>query len=564
MAYTGILRHISHHRHTFSGTSEFQYEHGMARAVERHVRQRRDARPQCNDGPMAWADADYGGFSAFTHREPPPRPRSVEMGYDVLVPHEATRDVTPPQMRVAGPRRATLLHAYEDAFMHAAPQPGPPPDGGGSDDGMAACPIFSTAHTADANGARRRIILDEQGAEIRWPWEGGREEPPPDGMQPGEAGARDIVAERYFAEAGPQHDHLGTHAADKLVQAGLDAATGDGRSGENSTGVRAYKRFCSKHRRAALRPIDPNAPLWVKLSEETWSMRFIAEIVEDRSTKVDTARGYFGAANKWHLRKTGIGFAAGMDLKRMAEMVKGLKNLRDGPPQQMRRGMSPQQLRTAMDIVFPPVSAENCNIRAMLATGLQGLMRGRELGCDGRFDSNLDLARGDISTISADRFAFFMRPAKNMRHRRGKTVPLVVGGGGMFIDACVEVQRMLEFDPTPPTQASYTPMFRKPDGSAFTTDDIRAIVRQLAVAINEDPLMFGAHSLRIGGATALFAAGADPLHIRTMGRWSSDCYRLYVRACFEQTLDWTRRLGSQRVHDVQGTYERRAQEVEEY
>ena len=101
-------------------------------------------------------------------------------------------------------------------------------------------------------------------------------------------------------------------------------------------------------------------------------------------------------------------------------------------------------------------------------------------------------------------------------------------------------------------------------GTAFTTDDIRDIVRQCCAAIGEDPLQFGAHSLRIGGATALFAAGADPLHIRTMGRWSSDCYRLYVRACFEQTISWTRKLGSQQVHDVQGTYERQAQEVEEY
>ena len=51
-------------------------------------------------------------------------------------------------------------------------------------------------------------------------------------------------------------------------------------------------------------------------------------------------------------------------------------------------------------------------------------------------------------------------------------------------------------------------------------------------------------------ATALFAAGADPTVIRTMGRWSSDCYRLYVRACFEKTLDWTRICGSATVSDV--------------
>ena len=102
------------------------------------------------------------------------------------------------------------------------------------------------------------------------------------------------------------------------------------------------------------------------------------------------------------------------------------------------------------------------------------------------------------------------------------------------------------------------------DGEAFPADDIRAIARQVVVAVGWDPELYGAHSLRIGGATALFAGGADPMVIRTMGRWSSDCYRLYVRACLEQTVAWTSRMGSQRVRDIQGTYVGWAQEVEAY
>ena len=58
---------------------------------------------------------------------------------------------------------------------------------------------------------------------------------------------------------------------------------------------------------------------------------------------------------------------------------------------------------------------------------------------------------------------------------------------------------------------------------------------------------YSTHSLRIGGATALFAAGATETVIRTMGRWSSDIHRLYVRACFEQCCEWTRKAGSQMV-----------------
>ena len=69
-------------------------------------------------------------------------------------------------------------------------------------------------------------------------------------------------------------------------------------------------------------------------------------------------------------------------------------------------------------------------------------------------------------------------------------------------------------------------------------------------AIGENSTHFGTHSLRIGGATSLFAAGADPTVIRTMGRWSSDIYRLYVRACFERCCEWTKRAGSTHVTDV--------------
>ena len=489
-------------------------------------------------------------------------PDDAGEGYTMDVPCDAAREEAPPRMHMSEARHERRRDAMERAFGGAAPSEQQELPRGDPED---ECPVFTDASRVELiGGALRRVILDERGAEIQWPWEGGHVESPPVGALADQDAARDIVAERYFAEDGPLLDKFGSHGADATVQAGLNAATNDGKGGENATGTRAYKTFCRKYNRVPVRPIDPNAPLWVKLSEEMWAMRFIAETVDDRTISPATGRAYFGAANAWHLRKTGISFAAGMDLKRLAEMVKGLKKLRDGPPRQLRRGISPEQLRRGMDIIFPPTSPENANIRAMLATMMQGLMRGREVGRDGAWDSSTDLARGDLATLTEERFAFFMRPAKNMKHRRGKTVPIVIGGGGAFIDACAEMRCMIELDPTQPGQEAETPMFRKPDGTAYTTDDIRAIVRQICIAINEDPLLFGAHSLRIGGATALFAAGAEPIHIRTMGRWSSDCYRLYVRACFEQTIAWTRKLGSQQVHDVQGTYERRAQETEEY
>jgi hypothetical protein len=84
-------------------------------------------------------------------------------------------------------------------------------------------------------------------------------------------------------------------------------------------------------------------------------------------------------------------------------------------------------------------------------------------------------------------------------------------------------------------------------GQPLRYDTVMATVKELMRAIGEDPSEFGTHSLRIGGATALFAAGASETVIRTMGRWSSDIHRLYVRACFEQCCEWTKKAGSTRV-----------------
>ena len=57
-----------------------------------------------------------------------------------------------------------------------------------------------------------------------------------------------------------------------------------------------------------------------------------------------------------------------------------LRKLKEPGPKKIRRGVSPQMLRKAMDMMLPPNTRANVNKRAMLATMLQGLMRGREAG----------------------------------------------------------------------------------------------------------------------------------------------------------------------------------------
>ena len=70
----------------------------------------------------------------------------------------------------------------------------------------------------------------------------------------------------------------------------------------------------------------------------------------------------------------------------------------------------------------------------------------------------------------------------------------------------------------------------------ITVCEVRAQVRAVMAAAGRDPSLYGAHSLRIGGATAALAAGVPPQLIRMMGRWSSDVYEIYCRMSLQSAL----------------------------
>ena len=382
------------------------------------------------------------------------------------------------------------------------------------------------------------VVYDQDGNAVVWPWEKG---------VPEHAGRK------------RRRDQL-----DRCIRTGLLASTADGSMGANTTGVRKWRAFCAMEGTVPGRPIDTTAPLVAKLEEEWLCMRFVASLVQDGGVLPSTAAGYFGQVQGWHAKEYGVKLAAGMKLNRLPAMLKGLRRTVGEAGRLVRRGVAPQALARAMNLLLDPRDVEHANIRAALALAFQGLLRGAEFTTHGRLDPGRDMTRADVVSVTSERLVVMMRPCKNMRHLRGKTVPLIIGAGGEYVDAVAEMENLLRVDPVPPHEAANTPLFRVGRASdarqPLRIEHVRDWVKTLMVSIGEDPSQFGAHSLRIGGATALFAAGAEPHIIRTMGRWSSDIYRLYVRACFKDTLAWSRRAGSTAVDDVAGEFE----EVDSY
>lgn len=332
---------------------------------------------------------------------------------------------------------------------------------------------------------------------------------------------------------------------DDTIEEMLDAASADGKRGRTLTGVKAWIAYCKDVLGTpAERPLDPNAPLWSKLEEEWLAMRFVCALVQYRGVLPETARVYFACVQGWHAREFGVKIGGGLKLERLPAILKGLKRKGDNTPRPKRRGISPKMLRTAMDKLLDPNNPTHANIRAALALALQGLLRADEYTERGGKTTKNTLMRSDLVELSAERLVAMIHPCKNTNHLGGKTCELVIGAGGKYVDAVWEMRNLLRVDRSSKSSGQ-VPLFRDPiNNRPLSYETVDRITNELLEAIGEDPTHFGTHSYRIGGATALFAQGASDTIIRTMGRWSSDIHQLYLRACFEQTVEWTKRAGS--------------------
>ena len=73
------------------------------------------------------------------------------------------------------------------------------------------------------------------------------------------------------------------------------------------------------------------------------------------------------------------------------------------------------------------------------------------------------------------------------------------------------------------------PLFQSREGVPFTRPWLNTLIRELVSRTGRPPQQYSSHSFRIGAASTAAAAGIPDWRIQALGRWSSDCYRRYIR-----------------------------------
>jgi hypothetical protein len=253
---------------------------------------------------------------------------------------------------------------------------------------------------------------------------------------------------------------------------------------------------------------------------------------------------YVSNARAWYHRfYTGV-LGLGAAASRVTDLLRGMAREIEQPLPRQRFGVTPADLRAGMDARLGSGTARDLMWRAALTFGVGALARGCEFALDdGRheeFEVSQHITPGDVSFFteaggSTRHARVRMRKRKDLKVLRGKQAEVVLAGGGACFDAAAALETWLLCRRALGLPED-GPLFCTPAGISITVSMVRDMVREVMAAAGRQPAMYGAHSLRIGGASAALAAGVPPALIRLMGRWSSDVYEVYCRMSVQAAL----------------------------
>lgn len=174
---------------------------------------------------------------------------------------------------------------------------------------------------------------------------------------------------------------------------------------------------------------------------------------------------------------------------------------------------------------------------AACCVGFFGFLRAGEFTVNSPFDPNIHLTLQDLqldSTSDPSCLRVHIKCSKTDPFRQGCFIYL--GRGRTSICPISSVMAYLhQRGPAP------GPLFIHQDGRPLTRSQLSDFLKSTLSAAGITG-SFSGHSFRIGAATTAAQQGLPDHLIKTLGRWSSDAYQLYVRTPVQSFLNVTGRL----------------------
>jgi hypothetical protein len=290
---------------------------------------------------------------------------------------------------------------------------------------------------------------------------------------------------------------------------------------------RSYIRFAECTGSPTKPPIDPQSiVLWM-----TW-------LFADNKA-VSSVRTYLYGINSWHIEE---GHPSPLRLTHHVwRCWKGMKRWKGDANERVRLPVTTKLLMRIKSTMQLESSIRDRMMWAAFTLGTCGLLRLSEFAVtSGRedrvlrwrdiqwFDSNekqLPLLNGQVQSASAE-YRVFIATSKTDPFRLGVSIRIC---------APIAVKAMRSYCNRLPFHPPFNG-FLFDFGKAVSNEKPLALSRDVVVSslksylklLGESAEKYNGHSFRKGGAQSLAEAGIPTDIIQVMGRWTSDCYKLYI------------------------------------
>ena len=217
-------------------------------------------------------------------------------------------------------------------------------------------------------------------------------------------------------------------------------------------------------------------------------------------------------------------------------VVRGMKREQAGQPAKVRLPITPEILQqiyqqwkqrdTEWDVIM---------LWAAMCLCFYGFLRAGEavVPSDEGFDPSQHLTFEDITVDSVVNPTFMtvrIKQSKTDPFRRG--VQIVIGRTGGSLCPLAAVLSYMAI-----RRSGEGPLFKFSNGLALTRARFVARVREVLQEVGIDQSKYAGHSFRIGAATTAAARGVQDSLIKTMGRWQSVAYQMYIRTPRKQLVE---------------------------
>lgn len=311
-----------------------------------------------------------------------------------------------------------------------------------------------------------------------------------------------------------------------MYQAGLAPST----QRAYGTGKKRYLNFCE-------RLGAPSLPV-----TETRLCQFVA-FLKLEGLRHQTVKSYLSAVRHMQISQ-GLDDPRISGMPRLELVIRGMKRMQAGLPSKPRLPITPAILRRIRAEWEHSKEWDHIMLWAMMCLCFFGFLRaGEAVAPEANFDPSQHLTYSDIAVDDIANPTLLQ-----VNIKQSKTDPFRVGvkiwmgrtGGDLCPVAAVLAYMALR-------GPGEGPLFRFQDGSPLTRQKLVTKLREVLQKVGIDCSKYSGHSFRIGAATTAAEKGIQDSLIKTMGRWESVAYQLYVRTPQAQLLSVSQALASQTV-----------------